>query len=308
MSGFGNQSLSGFGSQSSVKMTEEIRKINIKDKEYPAILKKIAEAPEALFVRGEIFAKEKCFAIVGTRRCTAYGREIAKEIAQDLAQAGLTIVSGFAAGIDTAAHWGAVEISKRTIAVLGTGLDEKSIYPRANLKLGQKILKTEGALISEYPPGTSGSKFTFPQRNRIISGLSLGVLVVEAPGKSGALITANWAKQQERKIFAVPGSVHSINSKGPHLLIKQGAKLVETANDILAELKLPKTAKKRGQTPLSENEEEKLILKVLKEGALPIDKIIEKSGLNPGLAISTLTIMESKAIVKNLGGNTYILS
>lgn len=289
-------------------MSEDIRKISIRDKEYPKILKKIADAPKTLFVRGEIFPKEQCFAIVGTRRCSSYGKQLASEIAADLAQAGLTIVSGFAQGIDSAAHRAIVEAGKRTIAVLGTGLDKESIYPQSNLKLAQKILETGGCLISEYPPGIHGSVFTFPARNRIISGLSLGVLVVEAKRKSGALITANWAKQQERKIFAIPGPIHSLNSKGPHLLIKQGAKLVENANDILVELKLPLKAKKEGQTLHGETEEEKLILKVLANETLPIDKIIEKTGLNPALAISTLTIMESKGKVKNLGGNIYALT
>ncbi len=289
-------------------MENEIKKISIEDRGYPEILKKITEAPKTLFARGKIFPQEKCFAIVGTRRCTAYGREIAKEIAQDLSQAGLTIVSGFASGIDTAVHLGVVNEGKRTIAVLGTGLDKESIYPQTNLGLVKKIIKTGGCLISEYPAGTHGSIFTFPERNRIISGLSLGVLVVEAKRKSGALITANWAKQQGRKIFAIPGSIHFLNSKGPHLLIKQGAKLVENANDILTELNLPLKTKKEGQAIQGETEQEKLILKVLTTESLPIDKIIEKTGLAPALVISALIIMESKGKVKGLGGNAFTLS
>ena len=132
-----------------------------------------------------------------------------------------------------------MEAGKRNIAVLGTGLDEKSVYPRSNIGLSRKILETGGALISEYPPGAGGSRFTFPQRNRIISGLSLGILVIEAKRKSGALITAAWARKQERKVFAIPGSIHSLNSRGCHYLIKKGAKLVENTDDILKELNLP---------------------------------------------------------------------
>ncbi|PIR71606.1 MAG: DNA-protecting protein DprA, partial [Candidatus Nealsonbacteria bacterium CG10_big_fil_rev_8_21_14_0_10_37_25] len=202
---------------------DEIKTINIQDKNYPKLLKEIKDPPEILYVRGEILPDDSFFAVVGTRMASSYGKQVALEIAGDLAEAGLTIVSGMAPGIDTFCHQATLERKGRTIAVLGTGLDEKSIYPQSNLKLAEKILKTGGALISEYPPGTPGSKFTFPQRNRIISGLSLGVLVVEAKQKSGALITAHHAFSQNRKVFAVPGPIHSSNSKGPHYLIKKGA-------------------------------------------------------------------------------------
>src|SRR3989344_251373 len=218
---------------------EEIEKIFIDDKNYPKILKEIKDPPKAIYFKGNFISDELCFAVVGTRRCSSYGKEIALEIAGDLAEAGLTIVSGLAPGIDTFAHLAAVERKKRTSAVLGTGVDEKSVYHKENIKLARKIVELGGCLISEYPPGTSGTRFTFPQRNRIISGLSLGVLVVEAKEKSGALITANFAFQQNRKVFAVPGSIYSLNSKGPHYLIKKGAKLTESANDILKELNLP---------------------------------------------------------------------
>jgi len=238
---------------------------------------------------------------------SSYGKQIALEIAGELAEAGLTIVSGLAPGIDTFAHTAAVERNKRTIAVLGTGLDEKSIYPQSNLKLAQRILETGGCLISEYPSGTPGSKFTFPQRNRIISGLSIGVLIVEAKQKSGALITANWAKKQGRKIFAVPGPVHSLNSKGPHYLIKTGAKLVENANDILKELNLVLSVSDTDRTVRGENEEENLILEVLKEESLYIDKIIEKTKLSAAEVAGTLAILEIKGKVRNLGGNIYAL-
>jgi len=285
---------------------EEIKEIKIESKKYPRLLKKIEGPPIALYVKGEI-PKKPCFAIVGTRRCSAYGKQMALEIAGDLAQAGLVIVSGMARGIDTYAHRGCLERGGKTIAVLGTGVDEKSIYPQENLKLAHEILEKGGCLISEFPPGTPGFKSNFPQRNRIISGLSLGVLVVEAKMKSGALITARWAKLQKRKIFAIPGPVHSSNSKGPHSLIKQGAKLVEKANDILKELNLSRHVeiskfRIKGETP-----EENLILEVLKEKPLHVEKIIEGTNLPAQKILSTLAIMEIKGAVQNLGGNIFTL-
>jgi DNA processing protein len=220
-------------------MEQEIKTTELKDKNYPLLLEKIFNPPKTLYVKGEILSNEKCFAIVGTRGCSEYGKGIAFSIARDLSKAGLTIVSGMAEGIDTCAHKGALDANSRTIAVLGTGIDEETIYPRENLKLSQEILENRGCLISEYPTGMRGTKFSFPERNRIISGLSLGVLVVEANFGSGALITANYAREQGKKVFVIPGSIHSINSRGCHNLIKQGAKLVESANDILKELSLP---------------------------------------------------------------------
>ena len=287
-------------------MIEEIKTVSINDKNYPKLLKEIKDPPEVLFYRGELKPKENCFAVVGTRMSSPYGKQVALEIAGDLAEAGLIIVSGLAPGIDTFSHQAAVERGKRTIAVLGTGLDEKSIYPQSNLKLAEKILETGGALISEYPPGTRGSKFTFPSRNRIISGLSLGVLVVEAKQKSGALITAHYGFEQNRKVFAVPGPIHSSNSRGCHYLIKKGAKLVENANDILKELNLP--LKEVGSFYEGENEDENLILNVLREEVLDIDKIIEKTKLSAAKVASTLAILEIKGKVRNLGGNIYAIN
>jgi len=287
---------------------DEIKTINIQDKNYPKLLKEIKDPPEILYVRGEILPDDSFFAVVGTRMASSYGKQVALEIAGDLAEAGLTIVSGMAPGIDTFCHQATLERKGRTIAVLGTGLDEKSIYPQSNLKLARKILETGGTLISEYPPGTPGSKFTFPNRNRIISGISLGVLVVEAKQKSGALITAHYAFKQNRKLFAVPGPIHSLNSKGCHYLIKKGAKLVENANDILKELNLPFPRFYLGKEIKGENEEENLILGVLKEEALDIDKIIGKTNLTASKVASTLAILEIKGKVRNLGGNIYGLS
>ena len=218
---------------------EGIQQISILDKIYPKILKAIPTPPKVLFYKGEMKPEELCLAIVGARLCTSHGKQAAREMSASLAEAGLTIVSGLAFGIDTCAHSAAIKNNKRTIAVLGTGLDEKSIYPKENIWLAHKIIEKGGCLISEYAPGTKATQFSFPQRNRIISGLSVGVLVIEAKEKSGSLITANYAFLQKRKIFAIPGSVYSPISKGTNLLIKQGAKLVDEANDILQELNLP---------------------------------------------------------------------
>lgn len=284
---------------------EGIAKITIEDESYPMVLKKIPDAPKTLYYKGDIKPNELRFAVVGTRRCSSYGKQTALEISGGLSEAGVVVVSGLAPGIDTYAHLAATERGKRTIAVLGTGLDEKSIYPKENIELARKIVELGGCLISEYPPGTWGNRFTFPQRNRIISGLSAGVLVVEAKERSGALITANYAFSQKRKVFAVPGSISSSNSRGPHNLIKGGAKLVDNVNDILKELKLPVPPAASEAAGGDQILEENLILNTLKEEPLYLDKIIEKTKLNAAKVAGILTILEIKGRVRNLGENTY---
>ena len=289
-------------------MLDEIKKISINDKNYPQLLKEIKDPPGLLYARGKILSEDSFFAVVGTRRFSSYGKQVALEIAGDLAEAGLTIVSGLAPGIDTFCHQAVLERRKRTIAVLGTGIDEKSIYPQFNLKLAKKIVETGGCLISEYPAGTRGTQFTFPQRNRIIAGLSLGVLVIEAKLKSGALITAHHAFEQNRKVFAIPGSIYSSNSKGCHHLIKQGARLVENANDILKELNLQRLNFTFKREAKGENEEENLILNALKEGGLYIDKIIEGTNMPAAKTASILAVLEIKGKIRNLGNNIYALT
>lgn len=285
-----------------------VGKIDSDDKDYPRLLKKIPDPPKVLYFCGTLnVAKEICVAVVGTRRCSAYGKEITLNIAGDLARAGLTIVSGLMWGIDSFAHLAAVEQNRRTIAVLGTGLDEESFYPRQNLKLARQILETGGCLVSEYPVGTHGSKFTFPRRDRIISGLSLGVLVVEAKLKSGALITASFARKQKRPIFAVPGPIQSPNSQGPHLLIKTGAKLVQTSQDILIGLGFDKTRSLFEQTPEPEDNETKSVLQTLKGGPLEINEIIRRAGKTASMVMASLTILEIEGKVRNLGQNIYSL-
>ena len=287
---------------------EEIRTIDIQDKEYPRLLKEIKNPPKVLYIKGEILSDDSCFAIVGTRRCSLYGKQAALEFASDLSEAGLTIVSGLAPGIDTFCHQATLERNGRTIAVLGTGLDEKSIYPQSNLKLAEKIIEKGGAVLSEYPPGTRGAKFTFPQRNRIISGLSLGVLVIEAKERSGALITAEYASKQNRKVFALPGPIYSSTSRGSNFLIKEGAKLAASANDILRELNLPAGRQVFQKKIMAGTEEEIIILNILKEGALDVDGLIEKTNLPAAKISGILSVLEIKGKIRNLRGNTYSLS
>ena len=288
-------------------MTDGIQKVTINDAEFPKLLKKISDPPKELYFRGNFILNDDCFAVVGTRMCSPYGRQMAMEITGDLTEAGLTIVSGLAPGIDTCSHQSVLEKKGKTIAVLGTGPDDTSIYPQINLKLAKDIVSSGGMLVSEYPLGTKGTRFAFPRRNRIITGLSMGVLVVEAKEKSGSLLSAGWAKKQKRKIFAVPGQVHSLNSKGCHCLIKQGAKLVENADDILRELSSFSFKRIQKKNLRGENEEENLLLKILEEEPLHTDKIIEKTKMPAGKIVGLLAILEIKGKVINLEEGIYAI-
>ncbi|MFH1656632.1 MAG: DNA-processing protein DprA [Candidatus Nealsonbacteria bacterium] len=287
---------------------EEIKKITINDPDYPKLLKKILNPPKVLYYKGNIKNSEPYFAIVGTRRYSSYGKQITYDITNNLTDSGFIIVSGLAPGIDTFAHTSVIQKKQKTIAILGTGLDQKSIYPKENIKLAQQIIEFGGCLISEYPPGTKGSRFTFPQRNRIISGISYGTLVIEAKEKSGSLITANYAFSQKRKVFAVPGSIFCLNSRGSHNLIKRGAKLVENANDILKELKLFNLTSSNKKEIIIETSNENLILNILKQQPLHLDKIIEKTKLDAPTISSILIILEINGQIKNIGENIYTLT
>ena len=294
------------------KEIEKLEKYKIKiltreDENYPKLLAEIYDPPEILYYLGspEAFS-EFSLAIVGTRRYTPYGKEVVEYFASELAQMQLTIVSGLALGIDALAHRATVEASGKTIGVLGCGLDQ--IYPVSNKKLGQDILRSGGAIISEHPLGSPPLKHHFPIRNRIISGLSLGVLVIEADQKSGTLLTANHAIEQNREVFAIPGNVFSARSKGPHFLIKSGAKLVSEPKDIITELEIKdikeykETKKVVGDTP-----DEEKIIKLIAETPMEGDKIIKKMNLPASQINSLLTIMEMKGKIKNLGGGLYTL-
>jgi len=208
--------------------------ISINDSEYPEILRNIYDPPLSLYIRGnKKILNDDCIAIVGCRVCSQYGRNVAKELAYNISKHNINIVSGLAKGIDGVAHEGAIVAGGKTIAVLGNGLD--TIYPLENVTLAKEILKTGGAIISEYPLGESPKKQNFPERNRIVSGMSKGIIVVEAKEKSGTLITVDFALEQGKDVFVVPGNINSENSKGTNELIKQGAKLITTYKDVLEE-------------------------------------------------------------------------
>ena len=219
----------------------QIEKISINEKEYPQQLKNIYDPPQCLYVLGnKNILNQKGIAIVGSRKCTNYGKEMAIKISEELSKNKINIISGLAIGIDSYAHFGNIKIQNnkneygKTIAVLGSGIDQ--IYPKQNVELARKIIQTGGCIISEYPIGTMPKKEHFPQRNRIISGLSIGVVIVEAQEKSGALITADFAIEQGREVFAVPGDVNKKESIGSNQLIKDGAKMVTSIIDILEEM------------------------------------------------------------------------
>jgi DNA processing protein len=249
---------------------------------------------------------ECAIAVVGTRRPTSYGRDAADRLAGDLARAGVTIVSGLAKGIDTHAHRSALAACGRTIAVLGSGLDR--IYPAENAALAREISE-KGTLISEYPPGTPPDAANFPARNRIISGLSRGVLVIEARESSGALITADFALEQGRDVFAIPGNIFWPTSEGSHRLIQQGAKLVRCADDVLQELnlaQLPQQLEMRQVLPA--NDTEATLVQLLSDEPLHIDQVVRQSGLPTHVVSPALAMMELKGMVRQVGAMQYTLT
>ena len=292
------------------KIEEEgISLVTIKDKNYPKMLKEIYNPPFLLYVRGELKNEDEyAFAVVGARRCSDYGRQVTKDLVSGLAQNKITVVSGLAAGIDGIAHQTTLSVEgARTIAVLGSGIDEASIYPAENRVLAKQIIDGRGALISEYGIGTPPLKQNFPSRNRIISGLSLGVLVVEATETSGSLITGQLALEQGRDVFAVPGSIYNKNAAGPNALIKKGAKLVEKIDDILEELHLRNVVEKiEAAEIIPENEDEKKVLKCLELESRHIDEIVRESGVAISDLNAILTTMEMKGMVRGMGGGNYM--
>lgn len=273
---------------------------------YPTLLKEINHVPPILYYRGnlEIF-NQPAVAIVGSRRCTFYGQEVAHKLAFELASAGVIIVSGMALGIDTAAHRGALESSGYTAAVLGCSLD--CCYPPGNQELMEQISSC-GVIISEFSLGTEPLPFNFPQRNRIISGLSLGTIVVEATAKSGSLITANYALEQNREVFAVPGNIGSPYSRGCHRLIKDGAKLVESAADVFEELALDRVLEEQqsfGFPEESLSEAESKLLNIIPYQQLHIDNLIRLSGLSAAEASALLLSLEMKKQIRQTPGKYF---
>lgn len=285
-----------------------IKMITIKHKEYPLLLKEIARPPAVLYWKGDWQALSVVtIAIVGTRKPTAYGREIATDLAGRLAQEKICIASGMALGIDGIAHKAALEKNGKTVAVLGSGLD--ILHPRTHERLAYEIIKNGGIVISEFPLGTAPLRYHFPIRNRIISGISVGCVVVEAGRQSGALITARFALEQNREVFAVPGSIYQKSSMGPNNLIKMGAKVVTGAEDILETLHLSaKIANSKENTIEADNPEEAKIIAIISLEPTHIDDIVAQSGLSTTVTNSTLTLMEMKGKVRNIGGMNYTLS
>ncbi len=278
---------------------------------YPHNLRTIYDPPLVLYIKGDINPSDVLsMAIVGARRCTYYGQSQSKRLARLLGQSGFTIISGLARGIDTAAHQGALEVGARTIAVMGCGLGR--VYPRENRELAERI-SCQGAVISELPMLTPPTDKNFPPRNRLISGLSLGVVVVEASQRSGALITAHWALEQGKEVFAVPGQVDSPYSRGTHKLLKEGAKLVEDAGDIIEELgPLAETLSVDGKEEIRDprslalNSQEKKIFSLLSSQPKTIDEITEESQLPASNVASTLMILEIRKLAKQLSGKRFV--
>jgi len=277
------------------------------DPTYPTRLLNIYDPPPVLYVKGEILDEDQwAVAVVGTRGATIYGKEATRQIAGGLARNGLTIVSGLARGIDSEAHRAALDAGGRTIAVLGSGVDV--IYPAESRKLAQAVVE-RGALVSEYALGTRPEAGNFPPRNRIISGLSLGVVITEAGERSGALITADFALEQGREVFAVPGNIFRKKSMGVNKLIQQGAKPILSVEDILEELNLTmvsQQAEVRAVVP--ENETEAALLEYITADPVHVDEIGQKSGLPIAQVSSTLALMELKGMVRQVGGMNYVLA
>jgi len=283
------------------------RVITLNDTAYPPLLKEIPDPPPYLYVFGNLEPETHKVAIVGSRNATQYGLDAARYISQDLASINITVTSGMARGIDTSAHSGAIYGKGKTIAVLGTGLER--IYPVENKKLFYKIAEN-GAVVSELPLHAEPDPHHFPARNRIISGLSLGTVVVEATRKSGSLITAKLAAEQNREVFAVPGSIKSFKSYGAHSLIKEGAKLVVSVKDIIDEfpfLSTQETMNIKDKVDLSSlSSDERFIFKSLGPYPVHIDELIRMSGHGAGLLSSILLGLELKGLVKQQPGKLFV--
>jgi len=299
-------------------MASGCRLLTFAEEGYPALLRQIADPPLVLYVRGDARAlTEHSVAVVGTRRPTAYGTSVTLRLAADLAQRGLVITSGMARGIDSASHRGALEANGKTVAVLGSGLDV--IYPRENQKLADRIA-ARGAVISEFPLGTSPAPENFPIRNRIISGLALGVVVVEAAEYSGSLITARLALEQDREVFAVPGNITAAQSFGPNHLIKQGAKLVDHWMDVVEELPAavrsqllppPEASEgERGAAPLFEaslTPDQKAVFEALRaDESLFVDSILSNVELSYPRVLQALLELEMSGLIRQLPGKNFI--
>lgn len=291
---------------------EKLQKAGIKyiisdENTYPEQLKNIFDPPPGLFMRGNMIPGDNvAVAMVGSRKPTPYGIAVAEKLAAEMGRAGITVVSGLARGIDTAAHRGALKVGGRTVAVLGCGVDV--VYPRENKRIQEQIVDA-GAVVSEFPPGARPEAWHFPVRNRIISGLSRCVVVVEAAEKSGALITTDFALEQGRDVLAVPGNISNPLSRGPNRLIKQGARLVEGPQDILDEMGVTSLFGGGDAPNVLEppqiNDHERFILNLLSQEPVALDSIIEKVGLASQQVLAALMFLEVKGLVRQHPGKYY---
>lgn len=287
-----------------------IQLLCFKDNNYPKLLLEIPKFPPLLYIRGKPLSKDDlCIAVVGTRKITTYGLSVIPDLISPLVELGITIVSGMAYGVDSKAHKQAIEKNKPTVAVLGGGLDDKSLYPKHHQLLAKEILDSGGSLVSEYPISTPNFKQNFVARNRIISGLCIATLVIECDLKSGSLLTAKHALDQNRQVYAVPGPIYAEMSKGPNNLIKMGAKIITNANDILEDLNLKSLSEETiAKSQFGDTQAETKILSLLTKEPINLDTIIKLSGLFPNEAISTLTFLELKGKIRNLGGQQYVIA
>jgi len=286
----------------------KVKIITIEDKEYPENLKNIPGLPIVIYVKGEITSRDNlAIGIVGSRLASFYGLSAAEKFASELALAGFTIVSGMARGIDTAAHRGALKVKGRTIAVIGSGF--KHIYPAENKNLADEISQN-GAVISEFPLDEKPLRTNFPRRNRLISGLSLGLLVAEAAKNSGALITADFALEQGREVFALPGKIDSPASAGANELIKQGAKLVTGLEDILEEFQVESVSKQEGKVAHEklnfDNEKENRLYELITPQVTALDELIEKSNMNVNEISGLLLSLQLRKLVRQLPGKQFV--
>ena len=279
--------------------------MTIFDKNYPGILKEVYDCPAILYIKGDAkVLGTPALGVVGSRKYSNYGKTNSYKLSKECAESGLTIISGLALGIDAFAHQATLDANGKTVGVLGCGLD--NIYPVSNFHLGQEIIEKGGAIVSEFPIGVPPMKQNFPARNRIIAGLSLGVLVVEASVNSGSLITAMCALDYNRDVFAVPGNIDSESSLGANMLIQQGAKLVISSDDILSEINIEKkTDNEVAKKILPVTEDEVLIISVLSGGEKLLDELVEKTGLSIIAINTTLTYLEMKGLVRNIGGGRW---
>ncbi|PIP51501.1 DNA-protecting protein DprA [Candidatus Berkelbacteria bacterium CG_4_8_14_3_um_filter_33_6] len=275
-----------------------------KDKNYPQLLREIPDYPPILYYLGEINNSLVNIAIVGSRKYSTYGKMATEKIASDLVNSGINIVSGLALGIDAIAHREAVKKNRPTWAVLGCGVD--NIYPSSHIQLARKIIASKGAIMSEFPPGMPSFSYNFPIRNRIIAGLSIATLVTEGMAKSGSLITARCALDYNREVLTIPHSIFSAGGEGPHNLIKIGARLITSADDILGELNLEKKIKQqKAKIELCETPLEQDIIQALENENCHINELFKKVKCDLSTLSSTLTMLEIKGMVKNIGGNIF---